>query len=218
MQLERSCVFSGPSLGQYVFHPSITAYPPARRGSMIGAVSAGYHRIGIVDGSIDETDQLTATEIVEALRARPIELFGGASMGAIHAAELGAAGMHGLGHVFRLFRRRAVQDRDEVYVLHAPREFRYRCLTIPLINIRFTLRRLRRNGWLDSTQEGAIARFMKEVPWFERDWESLGKVVEIVLGYQQHESLTRRFRALYRDVKREDALLVVSKLHSKREY
>ena len=185
---------------------------------MIGAVSAGYHRSGIVDGSIDETDQLTATEIVEALRARPIELFGGASMGAIHAAELGAAGMRGLGHVFRLFQRRAVQDRDEVYVLHAPREFRYRCLTIPLINIRFTLRRLRRNGWLDSTQEGAIARFMKEVPWFERDWESLGKVVEIVLGYQQHESLTRRFRALYRDVKREDALLVVSKLHSKREY
>ena len=214
MQPNRICVFSGPSLGRYVFHASVDAYPPARRGSIIAAVGAGYKRIGLIDGLIDENDWLTGHEIVIALRPGTIKILGGASMGAIRAAELEPVGMRGVGHIFRVFRRRIVRDNDEVYVLHAPRELHYRCLTIPLINVRFTLRTLRRAGWLDPAQEAAIVNLMKKVPWPERDLPSLRKVAKAVLGEPKHESLIQRFTESYRDIKREDALLVLATLQS----
>ena len=214
MQPDRMCVFSGPSLGRYVFHASVDVYPPAGRGSIIAAVAAGYKRIGLIDGLIDEDNWLTGHEIVNALRSRTIRILGGASMGAIRAAELGPVGMRGVGHVFRVFRRRIVRDNDEVYVLHAPRELHYRCLTIPLINVRFTLRTLRRAGWLGLAQEAAITRLMKKVPWPERDLPSLCKAAKAVLGESKHERFMQRFTESYRDIKREDALLVLATLQS----
>jgi hypothetical protein len=194
----------------------VDRYPPAGRGSIIAAVEAGYHLIGVIDGLIEEDTCLTGSEILNAIRPGRIKILGGASMGAIRAAELESVGMRGVGHVFRLFRRRIVQDNDEVYVLHAPHELDYRSITIPLINVRLTLRALHRAGWLDPAEEAAIACLMKNVPWPERDLKSLHEAAAVVLDESQHESFIQRFRESYRDIKREDALLVLSTLQSER--
>jgi hypothetical protein len=57
---------------------------------------------------------------------------------------------------------------------------------------------------------------MKNVPWPERDLKSVHEAATVVLGQSQHESFHQRFRESYRDIKREDALLVLSTLQSER--
>ena len=73
--------------------------------------------------------------------------------------------MRGVGRIFRLFRCGGLTHSDEVYVLHAPESLRYRGLTLPLVNIRFTLRAMRLAGHLTRSEERAVTMYMHEVPW-----------------------------------------------------
>ena len=144
--MRSACIFAGPSLAGRPLPPGIHGFPPATRGALTAALSSGYSRIGLVDGAIDEGERLPLRELREALATPSIQLVGGASMGALRAAQLESEGMQGVGRVYRLFRRGSLIDRDEVYVLHAPAALRYRCLTLPLVNIRYTLRAVRLAG------------------------------------------------------------------------
>ena len=211
-RLKRTCVFGGPSLAGYVPPRGVDMLPPATRGALTGAVSEGYTRIGFVDGAIDDGDRVPLRELRQALATPEVEVFGGASMGAVRAVQLESAGMRGVGRVFRLMRRGVLTDSDEVYVLHAPAALRYRCLTLPLINIRYTLRALRRSSHIQRPEERAIVHYMHAVPWFDRDRHSLSAGVYLVCGSARCGRVTQAFDALYRDVKREDALSLLSVL------
>jgi hypothetical protein len=159
-------------------------------------------------------------ELREALAVPGITLLGGASMGAVRAVQLECEGMHGVGRVFRLFRRGGLTDSDEVYVLHAPAALRYRALTLPLVNIRYTLRAMRLAGRLATGEEPAIVSYMREVPWFDRDRHSLSAAIHATCGSRRCALITHAFDSMYRDVKQEDARCVVSRLscraHSER--
>jgi hypothetical protein len=176
---------------------------------LTAVVKAGYTRIGFIDGAIEDGSRLPLRELKEALAVPRVDLFGGASMGAIRAARLESAGMRGIGRVFRLFRRRCLTDSEEVYALHAPAALHYRCLTLPLVNVRYTLRSMRRAGHVDRSEESSIMRYMREVPWFDRDRHSLSTAVYETCGRARSGSVTRAFESSYRDIKREDALLVL---------
>ncbi len=71
--------------------------------------------------------------------AQGIHVFGSASMGALRAAELAAFGMEGVGAIFEAYRDGALEDDDEVAVVHGPAESGYRALSVALVNIRHTL-------------------------------------------------------------------------------
>jgi hypothetical protein len=133
-------------------------------------------------------------------------------MGAIRAVQLESAGMRGVGRVYRLLRGSDVDDYDEVYVLHAPAALNDRCLTLPLVNIRYTLRSIRRSGCLTLADGHAILKYMRDVPWFDRDRQSLSAAVYAVCGNLRCTHVMQAFDSLYRDVKREDALLLLSML------
>lgn len=211
----RTCAFVGPSLGRYSTSPGIDLLPPATRGALTAAVTAGYTRIGFIDGAIENGSALPLREIRETLATPDVEVLGAASMGAIRAVELESAGMRGVGRVFRLLRGSSVIDSDEVYVLHAPAGLHYRCLTLPLVNVRYTLRSMRRSGHLALTDEHAILRYMRDVPWFDRDRHSLSAAVYAVCGQSRCARVLQTFDSLYRDVKREDALLLLSMLQDR---
>jgi hypothetical protein len=134
-------------------------------------------------------------------------------MGAVRAAQLESEGMHGLGRVFRLFRRGSLADSDEVYLLHAPAALHYRCLTMPLVNIRYTLRTMRLAGGLSRAEEQALVAYMRDVPWFDRDRHSLAAAIYATCGSSRCARTLQAFDSMYRDVKREDALSLVSRLH-----
>src|SRR5690606_27012476 len=106
---------------------------------------------------------------------------GAASIGALRAAELAADGMRGVGHVHRLFRCGALAE-DDVYVLHAPAPLRYRCLTLPLVNVRYTLRAMRVDGRISRADEQALLAYLREVPWFDRDRHSVCAAAYAIFG------------------------------------
>jgi hypothetical protein len=205
-------VFAGPSLARRDVPPGIEVLPPATRGALAGAVRAGFTRIAFVDGALDAASQVPLRELRQILAYPEIQVFGAASMGAIRAVQLAAFGMCGIGRVFRLLRRGSLTDSDEVFVLHAPAALRYRCLTLPLVNIRYTLRLLRRRGHLSSAEEHAIAGYIQDVPWFDRDKRSMSAAVYSVCGSTRSGRVMQAFEASYRDIKREDALTVLSML------
>src|SRR6478672_1127274 len=92
-----SCVFCGPSLTGHAPPAGVDMFPPATRGALTAVVKAGYTRIGFIDGAIEDGTRLPLRELEEALAVPRVDLFGGASMGAIRAARLESAGMHGIG-------------------------------------------------------------------------------------------------------------------------
>ena len=153
--IRNTCIFAGPSLAGHTAPPQIETFPPATRGALTAALASGYTRIGFVDGAIEESERVPLRELREALATPGVTVLGGASMGAIRAVQLASDGMRGHGRVFRLFRRGSLTDRDEVYVLHAPGTLHYRCLTIPLVNIRYTFRALRLADRLSRGEEHA---------------------------------------------------------------
>jgi hypothetical protein len=171
---------------------------------------AGYSVIGIIDGALDSDEPVPLAELREALANPGLHLIGGASMGAVRAVQLERAGMQGVGRIFRLFRRGSLSDSDEVYLLHAPAALRYRPLTLPLVNIRYTARRLRRAGHITAADEGAIIAYMRDVPWFDRDRQALSAAVYRSCGRSRSTQVLQSFDRMYRDVKQEDALAVVS--------
>src|SRR5688572_13949515 len=187
-----TCVFAGPSLAGQSVLPGIEMFPPATRGALTAALASGYTRIGLIDGAVDESERLPLHELKAALAMPGVTVVGGASMGAVRAAQLGSSGMQGHGHVFRLFRRGRLTDCEEVYVLHAPAALRYRCLTLPLVNIRYTLRAMRLAGHLARTEEQALLRYVRDVPWFDRDRHSLSAGVYAAFGASRCARIMQR--------------------------
>lgn len=207
-RIRRACVFCGPSLSGHAPPHGVDVYPPATRGAVAEAVNAGYKAIGFIDGALEQADRVPLAELRTALARPGVLLLGGASMGAVRAAQLEAAGMRGVGRIFRLLRRGSLSDSDEVSLLHAPGSLRYRPLTIPLVNIRFTLRRLRRARYIAASEEQALVAYMQDVPWFDRDRHALSAAVYITCGASRSGRVLQFFDRLYRDVKREDAMAV----------
>jgi hypothetical protein len=166
-----ACVFAGPSLGRA---PSSEAvfYPPAQLGSVWQAVERGHRRIGLIDGVFGARPAVWHKEILYAL-SRGCTVVGGASMGALRAAELCPMGMLGRGAIWRLYRRGALIDDAEVALLHADDFADHPELTVPLVDLRFTLRLLRRRQELTIVEEAQAARALSSVHFTKRDWDAI---------------------------------------------
>jgi len=204
----RACIFCGPSLSGHTAPYGVDVYGPASRVAISEAVSAGYRVIAFIDGALEDAERVPLAELKTVLARPGIVLLGGASMGAVWAARLHAAGMHGVGRVFRLLRRGSLSDSDEVFVLHAPQSLRYRPLTIPLVNVRFTMRRLRRAGYVSGPEEQAVIAYMRDVPWFDRDRQALSAAIYRTCGGFRSAGMLQLFDRVYRDAKQEDAIAV----------
>jgi hypothetical protein len=211
---KKACIFAGPSLRDHPIPPEIERFPPAARGALSAALASGYTRIGFVDGVVEGKDRMPAREIKEALATPGVTVLGGAGMGAVRAMQLESAGMRGHGRVYRLLRRGSLASCDEVYVLHAQAALRYRCLTLPLVNIRYTLRAMRLSGHLFNAQARSILGHMQYVPWFDRDRLSLSAAVSSTCGASAGTRFMQMFELMYRDITHEDAISLVSLLRS----
>jgi hypothetical protein len=136
-------------------------------------------------------------------------------MGALRAAETWPFGMHGIGTVYRLYRSGALRDDDEVAILHGPPEVGALPLTEAMVNIRATLRAARRRGAVSSAAETAISAIAKALFYKERTYDRVldlaGERPEL---RDDAEALRRRLVELRRDVKRDDAMRLLSRLRS----
>ena len=184
--------FLGPSLPARQakgFH----LLPPARQGDVWRAIALRPKAIALIDGVFESQPSVWHQEILDALDAG-IPVIGGASMGALRAAELHTLGMAGAGRIFRWYRDGTVIDDSEVALLHGGAEHGFRPLTVPQVNVRWSARR-----WLPPRAATALIEASGSIFYQER---TLPRVLELV---------PPRWRARFRliDLKAEDARQVL---------
>jgi len=206
----RTCLFAGPSLAGVAVPGTIHRFGPVALGGVFRAVEAGYRRIGIVDGLFGNVPSVWHKEILFAL-SQGVEVVGAASMGALRAAELSAYGMTGIGCIYRMYRRGAWTDDDEVAIIHAEADYGYLKLSEPMANIRFTLRRMRRLGLLDERTERTLLVRMKALHFSQRDRHTLAAAAMDVAG-RASTALLRGFACHYVEAKERDARALLAYL------
>ena len=202
-------VFAGPSLPPSR-RPNAAAFvwrPPAMAGDAILALQAAPRAVVLIDGLFDQVPAIKHKELL-ALMEQGVAVIGGASMGALRAAELHTLGMLGVGRIFEAFAAGRLVGDDEVALLHGPQEMHWAPLTLPLVNVRATLARAVREAVLGVAtarrlRERAAGLFFQDRTWrtLAKAWAAHGDASAAELG---------RFLAWassgYVDLKQRDAL------------
>jgi hypothetical protein len=183
--------------------------PPIRRGDLPAAVESGARVIGIVDGEFYQRLAVSPKEILGALRAG-CQIIGGASMGALRAAELVGHGMVGIGQVFRWYASGEVCRDDDVAVSYAHDDDDYRLLTVPLVNVKWLMLRARAEGWLAEAQRRRVAQAARRIHWEARTWPQVCRQAR--LDACDIDLIRRHAAEPGNDCKRLDALLTVAAL------
>jgi hypothetical protein len=160
--------FLGPSLPRA--EARCTVLPPARQGDIWRALVR--HRpdaIAFVDGVFESEPSVWHHEILDAIDAG-VAVYGGASMGALRAAELHARGMIGIGRIFEWYRQGRITDDSEVALLHAGAEHAFRPLTVPLVNVRWAAECAQRAKVLRPAQARAMVAAAARIFYQDRTW------------------------------------------------
>lgn len=167
-------VFAGPSLHRYR-QPGTTSVEmrgPAFQGDIYAAVREGANVIGIVDGFFESVSSVWHKEILYAL-SRGVRVFGSSSMGALRAAECADFGMVGIGDVFRAYRDGELVDDDAVALVHAPAELDFAPLTVPLVNVIWTLEDWRKRALVDPDEASGLLEAARGIFFKNRTWRTV---------------------------------------------
>jgi hypothetical protein len=171
----RAVIFAGPSLPPGL-RPPFGSYfewrPPVRQGELYRAALERPSIIGVIDGYFEVTPTVWHKEILWAM-AQGIHVFGAASTGALRAAELDWFGMRGIGRIYEQYRDGALEDDDEVAILHGPAELGYPPVTEAMVNIRATLAAAVRAGCLAPSRAAELTAIAKALFYKERTYQTV---------------------------------------------
>ncbi len=187
-------VFLGPSLPAPEARriARCTVLPPARQGDVWRALALRPRAIALVDGLFESTPSVWHHELLDALDAG-VAVFGGASMGALRAAELSRHGMVGVGRIFGWYRDGIVRGDDEVALLHAGADLGYRPLTLPLVNVRHAAELAMEAGSITRREARAVVAAGAAIFYQERTWKGVLAAGRPRLGPE----IASRLRALF---------------------
>ncbi len=167
-------VFTGPTLNPADARVELNAefLPPVAQGDVYLAARRRPSVIGIIDGYFDRVPAVWHKEILWAM-SQGIYVFGSASMGALRAVELAPFGMIGVGSVFMDFHMGALEDDDEVAIIHGPKEGGYRCLSDAMVNIRATVRAALRDEVIDTMTADTLTKIAKGLLYPDRTFKHI---------------------------------------------
>jgi len=209
-------VFAGPSLGGVAREdwPQLDFRPPAACGDIALAIARAPRAIGLIDGCFETCASPWHKEILWGL-SKGIDMVGGASLGALRAAELADFGMRGVGRIFEAYRTGLIEDDAEVAVLHGPAEIGYPCLTEALVNVRAALKRALDCGIIARGEETPLLEASSAIFYKDRTW---AHIRERALTLGADAARLAKFSdwliAHPVDAKREDALELLSAMTS----
>ncbi len=204
-------VFLGPTLTAAEAGRELEAVylPPVSQGDVYRVAARGARAIGIIDGYFDRVPAVWHKEILWAM-AQGIPVYGSASMGALRAAELTPFGMEGVGEVFEAYRDGALEDDDEVAVVHGPAESGYRAASEAMVNLRATLAAAADAGVIRAGTQAALEAIAKGLFYPERSYPHVLKLAEERgLPAGELEALRRWLPEGRIDQKRADALAML---------
>lgn len=160
-------VFLGPSMSVTDARALLDAefLPPVGQGDIYRAVrDLAPDAIGIIDGFFHQQPSVWHREILYALH-RGVAVFGGASMGALRAAELAPFGMTGVGRVFEAYRDGVFapysdpfDSDDEVAVIHGPPELDWPAVSVALVDMRADFAEASGRGLITPATRDALVR------------------------------------------------------------
>lgn len=209
-------VFLGPSLDRETARrhlPDAIYLPPAGQSDLLSAIGRFDARVvGLIDGYFRHQQSVWHKEILVAL-AEGVHVFGSSSMGALRAAELAPYGMIGVGEVFDMYSTGTIDRDDEVALVHGDEESGYRPLSEPLVNIRVAVGDAIDRGIIDAESARGVLAAAAGMYYPDRTMAS-------VIAAAESEGLEPRIGASLlqfsvehgRDVKREDAILLLDRL------
>ncbi|MBI5544544.1 MAG: hypothetical protein HY901_11685 [Deltaproteobacteria bacterium] len=167
-------VFLGPSLSEREARAlaPCRVLPPARQGDLWRALAHEPKAVALVDGLFAAVPSVWHHEILAAMQAG-VAVFGGASMGALRAAELWREGMIGVGQIFAWYRDGRIRDDSEVALLHAGAGHLWQPFTVPLVNVRHLAERAREEGILKAQEAKGLVEAASGVFYQDRTWERI---------------------------------------------
>jgi TfuA protein len=203
-------VFAGISISHAKVRDLVLAdvRPPVRVGDL--DLLRGIGRIvAIIDGELAPDALLSASEIERAI-GRGLDLRGSSSVGALRAAELRHRGMTGSGWVHRAFCTGWLIGTEEIAVLYDPRSFHP--LTVPLVTVRFWLKRFMRTGAITAPGADAVMSAVKALRLQERTPQAvLTRLADTPIPEQVKKEINRITDPHY-DIKARDALHLLRSL------
>lgn len=170
--------FSGPSLtprAAALLFPEALCLGPAAQGDVYRACVQQAQRpraVCLIDGFFEHRPAVTHKELLWALH-QGIPVYGAASLGALRAVELAPYGMRGWGEVYELYATGAVEDDDEVAIVHAPAAQDYRPGSDALVNIRRNLDAARLRGVVSRSACQRLIAHAKALFYPERSYRRL---------------------------------------------
>src|SRR5882672_4204789 len=197
-------VFLGPSIALDEARAIVNAdfRPPCRRGDLAKVVGGAI--IGLIDGVFDQNQAVSPREIVYALK-RGVTIFGSSSMGALRAVEI--PGMHGVGHIYEMYRKGIIDGDDEVALIFDPS--RFVPLTVPLVNVRYAIERLLHSGSISASVSERILAAAKKLHYRDRTYKRILAEAKLDEKIDTEDLLNLLTRL---DLKREDAKLLLERL------
>lgn len=206
---DKIVVFAGPSLPpeSRPSNPAFEWRAPAIAGDAYALGDARPRAVVLIDGLFDDWPAIRHKELLH-LVGLGIPVIGGASMGALRAAELHRFGMIGVGRIFAAFAAGRLDADDEVAVLHGPAGLDWASLTEPLVNVRATLLSAARQRILDFAAARGLLEAARAMFYKERTWQTLlGRpAVRAEIVGARLDEFERWLPHGYVDLKRIDAL------------
>jgi hypothetical protein len=172
--------------------------PPIARGDLVD-LPVNVRSILIVDGYFGSHPSVGHLELLSVLKR--CRVFGCSSIGAVRAYELRYDGMIGLGRVYQSFFEFNDFMDDEVALLHAPGPY-YWPLSLPLVNVRFALQKLRERGLCPPRVADATIQRLKDQYFGHRTLEAVLGAAADAKGPVFREQLRRMISDS--DMKRDD--------------
>jgi hypothetical protein len=197
-------VFTGPTICHFEARETLAAIylPPAAQGSIISAVQRyDPAAILIIDGSFQTEPAVRHKEILWAL-SLGIPVVGAASMGALRAAEL-FPHMHGIGLVYRWYRRFPFAPDDAVAVLHGPELMNFIPLTQALIDLRMTVRAAHRRGLITASLGARLNMAARRLNFRDR---TVGRMVADAVVLEDRRAVQDILAFSFFQQKKQDAL------------
>jgi len=200
-------VFAGPSLPPSARPDSdVFAWrPPAMAGDGLAALAASARAVVLIDGLFDRYPAIRHKELL-ALIDSGVPVIGGASMGALRAAELHTCGMIGVGRIFHAYAAGRLVGDDEVAVLHGPADMDWAPLTTPLVNVRATLVVAVRRHVIPAASARALLEAASRIFFKDRTWPAVIEAAVAAVAANELDSFLAWTAAGNVDLKRRDAL------------
>ncbi|MDD1764158.1 MAG: TfuA-related McrA-glycine thioamidation protein [Methanobacteriaceae archaeon] len=200
-------IFTGPSLGHEEAKKILKAdyRPPVGRGDVKRSISDYPVIIGIIDGVFHQKPAVSHREIMDALNMGII-VVGGASMGALRAAELEDMGMIGVGTVFRAYKDGLIESDDDVAVVFEPSTNEQ--LSVALVSMKYNFDKAAQRGIISSEDSDHLYQVAKAIYYPKRTYNLVFR--DSHLGNEKIKNLTRFIKEKGRDIKNQDAKEVLT--------